>query len=217
VSIRVCLARQYREAAQARGEARAILDATDEAMVMVGPSGQIRSMNRRLGELFGMSLDELRTPLTSIKGFADLLLDEPDELGREQREFIDIIKANADRLVALINDLLDISRIESGKVELRPTAVDLGRILQAVARSLQPQLEQKEQRLTVEVAFDVAAVWADADRLTQIFTNLLSNAHKYTPRGGSIAVLIGKVVQRDEPQLDRSAQDRPGQGLEQGG
>jgi PAS domain S-box-containing protein len=278
------LARQYREAAQARGEARAILDATDESMVMVGPAGEIRSMNRRLGELFGTSLDELagrniadlqsvisrvfadpasiaerlretsaatdqgytvnvtqrwpqerelelfsapvhdsigeflgrlyafrdvtherevdrmktefvalvshelRTPLTSIKGFADLLLDEPDELGREQREFVDIIKANADRLVALINDLLDISRIESGKIELRLTAVDLGRVLQSVARSLQPQLEQKEQRLTVEVAFDVAAVWADADRLTQIFTNLLSNAHKYTPRGGSIAL-----------------------------
>ena len=100
-------------------------------------------MNRRLDELFGMSLDELRTPLTSIKGFADLLLDEPDELGREQREFIDIIKANADRLVALINDLLDISRIESGKVALRPTAVDLGRILQAVARSLQPSSSRR--------------------------------------------------------------------------
>jgi CheY-like chemotaxis protein/two-component sensor histidine kinase len=93
----------------------------------------------------------------------------------------------------LINDLLDISRIEAGRLELRRTEVDLRRAVGEIATSFQPQLQAKQQRLRLEIAEDAPLVWADAERVTQILANLLSNAHKYSPAGGEIAV----TVQRD--------------------
>jgi signal transduction histidine kinase len=132
---------------------------------------------------------ELRTPLTSIKGYVDLLVaggvGSLDEL---QREFLGIVKENADRLVGLINDLLDISRIESGKVELHRAAVPLQPLVESVVQSLRPQLKAKEQTIRTNVPGDLPPAFCDQARVLQILTNLLSNAHKYTPAGGTIDV-----------------------------
>ncbi len=99
-----------------------------------------------------------------------------------------IIRENADRLVTLIDDLLDITRIEAGKIELKCMPLDLVPLLQEVARALRPQVEGKGQQLTLELAEALPAVVGDADRVRQILTNLLSNAQKYTPSGGSITI-----------------------------
>src|SRR5262249_25601289 len=87
-----------------------------------------------------------------------------------------------------IDDLLDIARIEAGKIELQRTPVDLVPLIQEVARALRPQLEGKGQGLTLELAEALPAVVGDADRIRQILTNLLSNALKYTPSGGRITI-----------------------------
>ncbi|MCW5853174.1 MAG: response regulator [Anaerolineae bacterium] len=148
-----------------------------------------REVDRMKTEFVSVVSHELRTPLTSIKGFTDLMLDgDAGPLNDEQEEYLAIIKRNADRLVALINDLLDISRIESGRVQLALQAVDLGAVVQEVAETLRPQIEAKSQTLSVDVPADLPPVLADRDRLVQIVTNLLSNAYKYTLAGGRLAI-----------------------------
>jgi PAS domain S-box-containing protein len=145
---------------------------------------------------------ELRTPMTSIKGYADLLLiGAAGAVNENQQRFLSVIKSNADRLSILVNDLLDISRIESGRVklELKPTAVEP--LLESVVTLLHSKFEEKQ--LTVQVVMpsgDVPRVLADRDRVTQVLTNLVSNAYQYTPPGGSITVSAreaGEFVQID--------------------
>ncbi len=143
--------------------------------------------NRLKTEFVSMVSHELRTPLTSIQGYAELLL-EDEQVAEEQRESLTLVKKNADRLLSLINDLLDLSRMEAGRVDLDRKRLDLARLIPEVAGSLRPLLEAKRQRLTVDLGESLPAVWADADRVTQILTNLIANAHKYTLVEGSITV-----------------------------
>ena len=138
-------------------------------------------------EFVSMVSHELRTPLTSIQGYAELLLEDKEIVG-EERESLTIVRKNADRLLGLINDLLDLSRIEAGRLDLQRTSLDLARLIPEVAGSLRPLIEAKRQRLRLDLGDALPAVWADADRVTQILTNLISNAHKYTLVDGSITV-----------------------------
>src|SRR4029077_1475266 len=153
----------------------------------------IQEANRLKTEFVSMVSHELRTPLTSIQGYAELLL-EDEQIAEEQRESLTLVKKNSDRLLGLINDLLDLSRIEAGRVDLQRTSLDLARLILEVAGSLRPLIEAKRQRLRLELGDALPAVWADADRVTQILTNLISNAHKYTLMDGSITV----AARRDE-------------------
>jgi len=148
-----------------------------------------REVDRMKSEFVSMVSHEMRTPLTSITGYVDLLLDgEAGALDEIQNEFLGVVKHNAGRLVSLIEGLLDVSRIDAGKLSLEFAPVDLGAAVRQTATMLRPQLDGKRQRLTVDVPDDLTPVNADADRLAQIVTNLLSNAHKYTPAGGEIAI-----------------------------
>jgi signal transduction histidine kinase len=147
----------------------------------------IQEANRLKTEFVSMVSHELRTPLTSIQGYAELLL-EDEQIAEEQRESLTLVKKNSDRLLGLINDLLDLSCIEAGRVDLQRTSLDLARLILEVAGSLRPLIEAKRQRLRLELGDALPAVWADADRVTQILTNLISNAHKYTLVEGSITV-----------------------------
>jgi len=147
----------------------------------------IQEANRLKSEFVSMVSHELRTPLTSIQGYAELML-EDEQITEEQRESLTLVKKSADRLLGLINDLLDLSRIEAGRVDLHRTSLDVARLISEVARSLRPLIEAKRQRLKLDLGDALPAVWADANRVTQILTNLISNAHKYTLVDGSITV-----------------------------
>jgi PAS domain S-box-containing protein len=150
---------------------------------------QERELDRMKTEFVSQVSHELRTPLTAIKGFTDLMLDgDAGEVNEEQSEYLAIVKSNADRLVALINDLLDVSRIESGRIQLKLERVDVRAILEMVVATMRPLLESKSQRLTLSIADGLPAAWADHDRVVQVATNLISNAHKYTQAGGEIDV-----------------------------
>src|SRR5262249_11183673 len=132
----------------------------------------------------------LRTPLTSIKGFVDLLLEgEAGPLSDEQQEFLDIVRHSTDHLGAIIDQLLDVSRIESGRIELERSAVDLAAILVESTDAVRPGIAAKDQALALDLPGELPAVWGNAERVKQIVANLLSNAHRYTPRGGSITVV----------------------------
>ncbi|HEY1293716.1 MAG TPA: response regulator [Chloroflexota bacterium] len=150
---------------------------------------QERELDRMKTEFVSQVSHELRTPLTAIKGFTELLLDgDAGEVNEEQQEYLDIVKSNVDRLVALINDLLDISRIESGRIKLEVAPIDLPPIIDSVVATLRPLLEGKQQTLTTSVQPDLPTAMGDRDRVVQVVTNLVSNAHKYTQAGGSISV-----------------------------
>jgi signal transduction histidine kinase len=150
---------------------------------------KVQEANRLKTEFVTVVTHELRNPLTSIAGYLDLLLEEEGHEGAEAREaYLQIVKRNADRLLELINDLLDLARLEAGKLELQRVPLDLEGLIQEVSGALRPQIEGKGQHLHLDLAAPLPVVTGDPERLTQILLNLVSNAYKYTPQGGSITV-----------------------------
>jgi PAS domain S-box-containing protein len=144
---------------------------------------------------------ELRTPMTSIKGYTDLLfMQAAGPITDGQHKFLTVIKSNADRLATLVNDLLDISRIETGRIRLDRQPNDAARIIQEVVTALSKQADEKDLTLSARIRAALPPVYADRDRLTQILTNLVDNACRYTPAGGKITVSARRVV--DKVQVD---------------
>ncbi len=144
-------------------------------------------VERMKNEFISSVSHELRTPLTSIKGYVDLILmGSAGNLTDAQKNFLEVVRSNANRLVELINDILDISRMETGRLQLELTEVALDELLKGVATSMQAQFEQKEMQLHLEIADELPSIRADERRVLQIVNNLVSNAWKYTPAGGEV-------------------------------
>jgi PAS domain S-box-containing protein len=150
---------------------------------------ELRSVERMKSEFVSTVSHELRTPLTSVKGFIRTLLDDSEGYyDREtQLEFYRIIDVECDRLVRLISDLLNLSRIESGRaLELVLTEVDLEEVIRRVVESQRSYTTVHE--FAIVVAPDLAKIVADRDKVDQVLTNLVSNAIKYSPDGGKITI-----------------------------
>ncbi len=134
---------------------------------------------------------ELRTPMTSIKGYADLLfLGAAGPLAEQQKDFVAKIKSNAERLGILVDDLLNISKIDSGSERMRVEPIDIGKVLEGVISSLKGRAEHEHKQLNVQlrVAPDLPEVEGDPNKITQVFTNIVDNAFNYTYAGGSIDI-----------------------------
>jgi two-component system phosphate regulon sensor histidine kinase PhoR len=131
---------------------------------------------------------ELKTPLSSIKGFAETLLDGALEDRSHARDFVNTILRQADHLERLINDLLDLARIESERMDLRPTSLRLQEIVPGMIEALRPLWESKRLKMKAELDPSLPTVLADPSVLRQILSNLLDNAIKFTPPGGRIRV-----------------------------
>lgn len=132
---------------------------------------------------------ELRTPMTPIQGYADLLLKGiAGPVTSEQQHFLNVIKSNADRLRILVDDLLNISKLESGKVKLDMMSVPIGDVITEVAEHLQGRIAGQERPMAVVVnmPLELPPVWGDRARISQIITNLADNAFIYTHPGGTI-------------------------------
>jgi PAS domain S-box-containing protein len=177
-----------------------ILDRTGE---IVGASTIARDitdekiLDRMKSDFVGTVSHELRTPLSAIKGFLELVADgEAGPINDTQREFLEIAVRNSDRLGTLINDLLDVSRIESDRLEMRSEPVDLAAVLADVGATFRHEAYTKGLVLREEVA-EIPLVRGDTARLIQVFSNLVSNAIKYTPKGevGIRAAPVGDGVE----------------------
>lgn len=145
--------------------------------------------DRAKSEFVSTVSHELRTPMTAIKGYTDLLYSgAAGPISAEQRRFLSTIKSNTDRLTALINDLLDISRMETGRVRFEPRPLQIGGVIADVVNVLAGQAEAKQQRLSYDIAAGLPDIMGDRDRLNQVLTNLIGNAIRYTPEGGEIVV-----------------------------
>jgi signal transduction histidine kinase len=137
---------------------------------------------------------ELRTPLNSILGFSELLQGQGfGPLTEKQTRYVTNIRTSGEHLLALINDLLDLSKVEAGKLELRPQPFDLQEALDAALHTIRPQAEAKRQLLQRHIGDNLSTIVADQVRLKQILYNLLSNAVKFTPEGGRITVAAKRV------------------------
>jgi len=137
---------------------------------------------------------ELRTPLTAIRGYAETLLDQGLEDRNEARKFLEIIHRHAGRLGRLLNDILDLSNVELEKTPLSIHPLAPSDVARQAAAMLLPQAEQKAIRLVMAIPDDLPPVLADRDRLVQILVNLIDNAVKYTPEGGTVTVRAERVL-----------------------
>jgi signal transduction histidine kinase len=145
---------------------------------------EIRENDRKKDEFLATLAHELRNPLAPITNVLALLERWPDRASREPS--LQILKRQVNQMVRLIDDLLDISRITRGKLELRPESLDVNDVLQQAIETVWPHLEQAEQKLDVALNPGPLQVVGDRIRLAQVFANLLSNASKYTPVGGTV-------------------------------
>lgn len=131
---------------------------------------------------------ELRSPLTSVQGFAELLMLERDKLSGKQADTVEIILDNTRHLVRLLNDLLDLARSDAGRLTIKPAPTDVASLVEDPVRTMQSQTRAKGQQLTQEIAPSLPQVNVDRDRIRQVLVNLLTNAHEYCPEGASIHV-----------------------------
>jgi signal transduction histidine kinase len=150
---------------------------------------EVRAANQAKSEFISFVAHELKTPMTSIRGYTDLVAQGAvGPVSQPQANFLSTIRLNVDRMAALVSDLNDVSRIESGRLKLEFAAVPLAAAVDEVVEALQSQIDAKEQKLTLEIPADLPPAWVDRGRLIQVLTNLLSNAYKYTPAGGALRI-----------------------------
>ncbi|MET0341124.1 MAG: response regulator [Polyangiales bacterium] len=155
---------------------------------------RIQEASRLKSEFLANMSHELRTPLNSIIGFADLLHDEEIAPNSPQfRDFLGDILKSGRHLLRLINDVLDLAKIEAGKMEFRPESTDLTRVVSEVFDVLRPVARDGDIRLHQYVDPDIGRVLIDPGRLKQVFYNYLSNALKFTPPGGRVDVRVRAV------------------------
>jgi signal transduction histidine kinase len=136
---------------------------------------------------------ELRSPLTSVQGFAELLMLDRDSLSPQQAETVEIILDNCRHLVRLLNNLLDLARSDVGRLAIQPQPTEVAPLVADVVRTMRAQTEAGTQSLTEEIPSGLPLIDVEPDRIRQILVNLLTNAHEYSPEGASIAVAARAV------------------------
>lgn len=150
-----------------------------------------REASRLKSEFLANMSHELRTPLNAIIGFSELLYDGvADPVTDRQREFLEDILASGKHLLQLINDVLDLAKVEAGKLELAPMELEVAGLVREVGAVMRASSERRSQRIAFELSPEVGTAWLDPARFKQVLYNYLSNAVKFTPDGGSITVRI---------------------------
>lgn len=150
-----------------------------------------KEIERQKSEFVSVASHQLRTPLTGVKWFAELLLDKRSgKLSEKQRSFADNILQSTERLISLVNDLLNVSRIESHRVAITPEPVDIKKLLENLQLQLTPLWTARQQTVKLESPERVPLISLDPKFIAEAFTNLLSNAIKYSPDGSIIHIAI---------------------------
>jgi signal transduction histidine kinase len=183
-------------------------------------SNELKAANARLLEFDHMKDDfisnvthELRTPLTSIRAFSEILRDHPDLAPAQRRDYLDIVIKESERLTRLINDVLDLAKLESGSTAWHTVALDPTSVIMDAIDATSEWMKGKNIKLELDMAPDLPQVCADRDRLMQVMLNLLSNAIKFCkPDAGRIAIEV--KVDKQDGQLQIAVRDN-GAGVRQ--
>lgn len=185
------------EAAQSVGKGKLDYQITINSKDELGDlAREFNRMTQQLKELDNLKSDfvssvthELRSPLISLRMFMDMFLKgNAGPLTDKQKEYLTTMKKSSERLNSFIDDLLDVAKIERGKIEVNVQPAEIDPVIQDIAKLFQPQVEQKKMQLILKVADNLPKLAADEDRTRQVITNLLSNAVKFTPENGSITL-----------------------------
>ena len=193
-SARVMVASVVEEEALALDDVLRILDEASQlrrySQALEQATADLRAANERLESLDRLKDDfmssvthELRTPLTSIRALAELMVDDPDMPAEQRQQFLGIVVAETERLSRLVNQVLDMAKIESGHAEWHNTDVDLVALLRQAAQTVHELLRERGAELVLDLPAQAPLLRADPDRLTQVVLNLLSNAAKFVPPG----------------------------------
>ena len=166
--------------------------ATPHAVVVFHNISDLVRLNRRRREFMGEVAHELRTPLTTVIGFAETVLDLPPHHTEDRQKFTRVILRNARHMALLVNDMLHLSRLESGAVPLKPTCVRASFVLDDALDACLPLLEKRHLDTDIRVERGMN-IKADAHYITQVFRNLLENACRYAPEG-SVLTITGKAI-----------------------
>jgi PAS domain S-box-containing protein len=151
---------------------------------------EAETANRTKSEFLATMSHELRTPLNSIIGFSDILLDQSfGELNEEQTKYVGNVLKSGKHLLELINSILDISKVEAGKIELHYEMFYLDDVFREVKTIISPQAAKKSINLQIDPAENIPKIRADKGKIKQILYNLLSNAIKFTPEGGNVRII----------------------------
>ena len=148
---------------------------------------EVQRANLAKSDFVSFVAHELKNPMTSIKGYTELLAaGSVGQINEMQANFLSTIRSNVERMSALVSDLNDNAKIEANRLRLDFKPVEVAEIVDEVMRSTKRQLDDKRQSVELHLSPSLPAVWADRLRVGQVLTNLVSNAHKYTPEGGKI-------------------------------
>jgi Na+/proline symporter/signal transduction histidine kinase len=150
---------------------------------------QLKSLDRLKDDFMSSVTHELRTPLTSIRALAELMRDDAEMDAPQRQQFVAIIVSETERLSRLVNQVLDMAKIESGHAEWHNSAVDMRALVEQAATTTAELFRERQCRLTLDLPPAVPTLMADPDRLTQVLLNLLSNAAKFVPVPGGQVVL----------------------------
>jgi signal transduction histidine kinase len=157
---------------------------------------RLKQLDRLKSNFLATVSHELRTPLTSIMGYGEMLAEGiGGPLNDEQLEFVQTIRAKSDQLLGLIMSLLDLSKLESGTMVIRRADVVIAEVLLDAASTIAPSAAKKSVDLRVEAEEDLPAILGDSERLRQVFVNLLDNAVKFTPPGGTVALTARAILE----------------------
>ena len=168
-----------------REVARRTMMLKEKTILLERANRELRELDRLKSIFLANVSHELRTPMNAIIGYTDLMLDRVDgPISEEQEKSLKKVAANARHLLQLINNILDISKIESGRVELETKGTGLKWLIESAIPTFEPMIKQKGLTLIVDVAERLPLIYGDEDRIRQILINLLSNAVKFTHKGG---------------------------------
>lgn len=160
---------------------------------------ELKKIDAMKSEFVSVASHELRTPLAAIKNAIQLILSgKTGEINENQAKFLSMAERNINRLTNILNDLLNLSRIESGRIELKFEQVALKSIIEPTITSLKPQADGKSITIECELPEDLRPVYVDKEKIEQVLVNLIGNAIKFTPEQGSIRVIAKSLIEERE-------------------